>query len=425
MTRTFFIFLSGLFFAACLMTSGCGGKQPSEKKSSAQDSKKTANEILIGSLCDKTGPTSDVGKEYAYGIKEAVQYVNDTGGINGKKIKLIQTDYAYKISEAITTYKKYKQKKVVAILGWGTGDTEALSKFVKKDKIPYVSASYSGHLADTSKTPYNIFFSPDYSTQVRGLIQAWHDNVWKKKPEANKRKPRIAFMYHTKHPFSKSAIKAGKDHATLLGFEIGDDQNVSLKALEAKSQISALIGFKPDVLVHTNTVSSVASTIRDAFAKKLGADHLLKNWAFDETLPKIAQQASEGVYGVAPTAFFGMNADLMDKAQEYAKKMNPEMKIRTIRALQAWANVLGLAEALRRADKAGGLTGENILKKGFETMKDFKIGLGMAPVTFSAKDHRGMSEVKVYQIKGGKFNLFASVDLKKLHSDKWDKWLGW
>ena len=102
--------------------------------------------IKIGSLNDMTGATSDVGKDYALGIAEAIHYVNDTGGINGKKIKLYQFDYGYRIPEALTKYNLFKRLKCVAILGWGTGDTEALAPTITKDKIPYVSASYSGHL---------------------------------------------------------------------------------------------------------------------------------------------------------------------------------------------------------------------------------------------------------------------------------------
>ncbi|MFZ3047122.1 MAG: branched-chain amino acid ABC transporter substrate-binding protein, partial [Desulfatirhabdiaceae bacterium] len=36
--------------------------------------------INVGSLNDMTGATSDVGKDYAMGIAEAINYVNDTGG---------------------------------------------------------------------------------------------------------------------------------------------------------------------------------------------------------------------------------------------------------------------------------------------------------------------------------------------------------
>jgi branched-chain amino acid transport system substrate-binding protein len=63
-----------------------------------------AQEIKIGGLTDCTGATSDVGKDYALGLAEAFNYVNDTGGINGKKIKYTWFDYGYRIPEAITKY---------------------------------------------------------------------------------------------------------------------------------------------------------------------------------------------------------------------------------------------------------------------------------------------------------------------------------
>ncbi len=142
-----------------------------------------AEEIKVGAIMDITGATSDVGKDYAMGVREAIQYVNDQGGVNGKKIKLFLYDYGYRIPEAITTYKRLKNfDRVVATLGWGTGDTEALSPIINKDKMPYVSASYSAHLTDPKKTPYNLFFSADYSTNARAAITAWYDQIWKKDP---------------------------------------------------------------------------------------------------------------------------------------------------------------------------------------------------------------------------------------------------
>ena len=388
-----------------------------------------AADIRIGSLNDMTGATSDVGKDYALGIGEAIHYINDTGGINGKKIKLYQFDYGYRIPEALTKYNLFKRLKCIAVLGWGTGDTEALSPTVARDKMPYVSASYSGHLGNPGKTPYNLFFAPDYSTQARGLIYAWYENIWKKKhKDFGKRKPRLAFAYHIAVPFANASVPAGKDQAKILGFDIGPDQNVTLFAIDTKSQILGLKEFKPDVVYHSNTVMSVAATLRDAYALKLGADHLIQNWGFDENLIKIAGPAAEGAYGCAPWAFFGQDVELMDKVIEYAKKYNPGVSLekRTIHTLQAYASALGLAEALKRADKAGDLTGEGILRKGFETMNNYEIGLGMAPVTYTSTDHRPMSLVRVYKVKDGKFNLLTEVDMKKLYPDKWaNEWIGW
>ena len=61
-----------------------------------------AAQVRIGSLNDVTGATSDVGKDYALGISDAIHYVNDQGGVNGKQIKLYQFDYGYRIPEALT-----------------------------------------------------------------------------------------------------------------------------------------------------------------------------------------------------------------------------------------------------------------------------------------------------------------------------------
>jgi branched-chain amino acid transport system substrate-binding protein len=118
----------------------------------------------------------------------------------------------------------------------------------------------------------------------------------------------------------------------------------------------------------------------------------------------------------------------MDKVKEYAKKYIPGIPLekRTIHTIQAWANALGLAEALRRADKAGDLSGEGILKKGFETMKDLEIGLGLAPVSFTATDHRPQSKARIYEYRNGTFSMLDEVDLKAGWPEKWEKeWLGW
>ena len=388
-----------------------------------------AKKINVGALNDMTGATSDVGKDYALGIAEAMHYVNDNGGINGKKIKLYQFDYGYRVPEALTKYKLFKRLKCVAVLGWGTGDTEALSPTVTKDKMPYVSASYSGHLTDPKKTPYNLFFATDYSTNARAAITAWVDKKWPSHKDFGKRKPRFQCSYMFASPYCSAPIKAIKDQAKILGFEIGSDQDVSLFAIDTKSQVLAMKSFKPDLIWHGNTTMSVAATLRDSYALGLGAAHIVNNWGFDENLPRLAGKASEGVIGATVCAFFGeKNIPMMDNIVKYAKKYNPGVPVekRLVRTVQGWGAVMILWEALKRADKAGDLSGEGILKKGFETMKDFELGIGTAPVTFTADDHRVSGKVPIYEIKGGNFQLLKSVDLKGRWPQKWaNDWIGW
>jgi len=392
-----------------------------------------AAEVKIGGIMDTTGATSDVGKDYAIGMSDAYKYINSQGGVNGKEIKFTWFDYGYRIPEAITKYKMLKRIGNIVIMGWGTGDTEALSPTVNKDQLPYVSASYSAHLTDPKKTPYNLFFSSDYSTNARAAITAWFDKKWKAHPDFGKRKPRFACCYMFASPYSSAPIKAIKDQATMLGFEIGDDQDISLFALDTKSQIMALKTFKPDLLWHGNTTMSVSATIRDAYALGLGANHIVNNWGFDENLPRLAGEAAEGVMGATPCAFFGEKVKNMDLVVSSAEKYSPGVPLakRLNRTVQAWGDALITWEAMKRADKKGvDLTkagcGPGIMKEGFETVKDFDIGLGAAPISFTATDHRPATGCIVQEWKGGKFQVVENVDLKKRWPELWEtKWLGW
>jgi branched-chain amino acid transport system substrate-binding protein len=392
-----------------------------------------AEEIKVGAIMDITGATSDVGKDYALAVREAIQYVNDQGGVNGKPIKLFLYDYGYRIPEAITTYKRLKNfDRVIAVLGWGTGDTEALSPIINKDTMPYVSASYSAHLTDPKKTPYNLFFSADYSTNARACLTAWYEEVWKKDPMFRDRaakgdRPKFVCFYAFAVPYASAPIKAIKDQAQLLGFQVGDDQDVALTALDTKSQVLAAARFKPDVIWHGNTTMSVSTAIKDTFAQNLGAWHIINNWGFDENLPRLAGEAAKNTIGAAPCAFFGENVKLMDQVVAYAQKLNPGVpkEQRLIRSTQAWGAVMVLWEAMKRADKAGKLNGKGIMES-FETFKDLDIGLGAPPITFTPGDHRPTSIAQVYIYKDAKFQQLALIDMKQRWADKWAKdWLGW
>src|SRR5262245_33479189 len=126
------------------------------------------NVIKIGNLVDLTGPTSDQGKDIAQGRTDAAQYFNERGGVNGKKLELISVEYGFQPPRAVAAYKKFvEDDKVLMVLGYGTPDTEALRPYITKDKVPYISGSYSGHLTDPRQTPYNFPGGIDYTSQIR------------------------------------------------------------------------------------------------------------------------------------------------------------------------------------------------------------------------------------------------------------------
>jgi branched-chain amino acid transport system substrate-binding protein len=396
-----------------------------------------AGEIKVGSINDLTGATSDVGKDAALGVRECVTYVNDHGGINGKQIKLLLYDYGYRVPEAITIYKRFRDTdKIKLLLQWGTGDTEALSPTVNKDKMVTISDSLSGHLCDPKKTPYNFVYSTDYSTNARAALTAWYEGVWKKSDKWKKareagKKPKLVCFYMFSSPYCSAPIKAIKDQAKLLGIEVGKDQDVSLVALDAKSQVLAAKGENPTICWHGNTTMSVATTIKDAYALKLEADHIINNWGFDHNLLRMTGKAGEGVIGAAACAFLDMKVPFMDKVLQYCKKVNPGVPIekRDIRTVQGWLKVSLAVAGLTAADKKGKLDGPAI-KASLESLKDWypfntKDALGVGPYTITDKDHRPTSVASLYTIKDGKIQLFKKIDLKKQFPDKWQSWLGW
>jgi branched-chain amino acid transport system substrate-binding protein len=229
-------------------------------------------------------------------------------------------------------------------------------------------------------------------------------------------------------PFAAAPIKAIKDQAELFGFVTGPDLNVSLFAIDTRSHVQALKSFKPDVVWHGNTTMSVATTLRDAVAVQLKADHIVNNWGFDENLARLAGQAAEGVMGASVCAFYAEDAPMMDTVRQYGRKYNPGVPAnrRLVRTVQAWASVLALREALKRADINGGLTGENILKRGFETFNGYDIGLGGPPLTYTPVDHRIAGIVPIYEIRNGNIVLFSTIDLKSRWPGKWSNdWFGW
>jgi branched-chain amino acid transport system substrate-binding protein len=387
-----------------------------------------AEEIKVGAFNDLSAATADVGRDYALGIAEAIHYVNDEGGVNGNQIELYQYDYGYRVAEVHAKYKRFQRLGVAAVLGWHVVDTNALSASISRDKIPYLTADYSADLTNPSASPYHIFAATDNSSNARAALTAWFDDKWPLKEDYGTRRPRVQCVFMAESAELRASVRAIKDQAELFGFKIGPDLNLSIFATDAVDQVQAMKGFKPDFVWHGNTPLSVAATIRQAVASGLVTDHIVNTWAFDESLIRMAGKAADGVMGASVCAYYGEDVPLMDKIKLYGQRYNPGVPTarRLNRTTQAWANVLALREALIRADTSGELSGQNIMKKGFETFEAVDIGLGVPPLTFTAADHRASGEVNIYQIKSQKFVFMTRIDLKGRWPGKWaGEWFGW
>ena len=175
-------------------SSGQGGTQ-----GGAPEAKKEAGNITIGILADLTGATADVGRPYNEGMLGYVDNLNAAGGIRTRRVVALSEDYAYKVPNAEEKYKKYVQAGVVAIQGWGTGDSEALRGKVKGDELPFMSASYAEVLTDPKQSPYNFVVAPTYSDQMRVAL----DTIAAEQPDAQ------VAVFHHDSPFGNAPIGDG------------------------------------------------------------------------------------------------------------------------------------------------------------------------------------------------------------------------
>jgi branched-chain amino acid transport system substrate-binding protein len=142
----------------------------------------TDSEILIGSTQPFSGPASSystIGRCHAayFGM------LNEQGGINGRKIKLIQLDDAYTPPKTVEQTRKLVEQEKVAFIFAQLGTPTGMStrKYLNQRKIPDVFvASGATQFFDHANFPWVIGWQPSY--QIEGRIYAKY--ILQTKPEA-------------------------------------------------------------------------------------------------------------------------------------------------------------------------------------------------------------------------------------------------
>ena len=390
-----------------------------------------ADDIPIGHLADLTGATASVSKPYSAGVADALKYINAHGGVGGRQIKFDTTDYAYEMPRAVALYKKWtSDDKVVAIQGWGTGDTEALVSFVAKDEIPYFSASYSGHLTDpqgktsAKAAPYNFFYGPSYSDGCRALVD-WAADDWKKKKGAGKAK----FVHMgDNHPYPNAPMAACGAYAKEKGFDILNSIQYSLKPGDFKAQCLSLKESGANYAYLANTAGSTIALLKSCQTVGVNTQFMGNIWGMDEAGLKASGDAANGIVWVVAAATWNDDLPGMKLVREISKISDPTgSEARPVHYMRGVCSSFYMKEAMELAAKMpGGVTGANI-KKAMYVKKDWvPAGLGgvCLPSSWKDDDHRGTTKVMIYQasVKGTDTSIAKvfTTDIPRR-----PEWLGW
>ena len=354
-----------------------------------------ADVIKWGVLIDLSGPTSDWGKNQVKGQLDAMRWVNENGGINGKELQLIVIDDGYKVPRGVAGYNRLvDSEKVLGLYIQSTGTTMTLAKKIVADGVATIAASFIGVFQDPSKYPFSFYMSPSYNDMARIALK-WIRTTW----QDSSRKPKICYLYPD-NTYGRAILETSNDYAKKIGVEVGPDQVINWPTKDATVQLTNMSRYNPDYAYITSTAMNGAVILKNAKALGLSTKFISNIRNFEESLITLSGGAAEGTYGVHPIAPYGAPVPGMKKVVGSHEEWHPGEEGTNV-YVEGWVNILCVAEALKMADKAGNLTPAGI-RDAFEQFRNFETGGLAPPLTFTKEDHRGSMAAKIYEIKGGK-----------------------
>ena len=156
MRNGLFHFVTGSVLALALAT-------PQAYAQKKYDPGATDTEIKIGQTLPFSGPASayaSIGKTQA----AYFNMINDQGGVNGRKINLIQYDDSYSPPKAVEQVRKLVESDEVLFIFQmiGTPSNAAVQKYLNTKKVPQMfAATGASKFTDPKNFPWTLGFNPE------------------------------------------------------------------------------------------------------------------------------------------------------------------------------------------------------------------------------------------------------------------------
>ncbi|MDI6763256.1 MAG: ABC transporter substrate-binding protein [Thermodesulfobacteriota bacterium] len=348
--------------------------------------------LKVGALVPFTGRWGDSGRECARGLLDAGKWINQRGGIYGKKLEIILIDDSSQPAEFVAAFRKLNEAdRILLLYLYSTETGLALLPHINLQRIPTLTSSFPVHLADTSKTPYLFSITPTPLDLAKIAMKFISE-----RSDIKMRKPKVVFISFP-DPSGKYFLDEAKSHAKTLGLEIGPDIFISdISFLKPPSPVLApLKSYHPDFAYLNLTSKEAAAFLQEVRGMDLKTRWICNMRAFDETL-----SAFDGVLGVQPISPFGEDVPGMAEIKEAHQKWHP-YDSHTLSYVEGWVTVKVMAEALGRSLPEQGFSRERV-RMAFEGFKNYVVGGLLPPLNITAKDHRPSVESRIFIVKDGK-----------------------
>ncbi len=367
----------------------------------------TDTEIKVGQAVPFSGPVSayaTIGKAQAAYMK----MVNDRGGVNGRKINLIQYDDAYSPPKTVEQVRKLVESDEVLLTFQliGTPPNAAVQKYLNAKKVPQLFvATGASRFSDPKNYPWTIGFNPSYF--VEGRIYGRY--ILKNHPDA-----RIGVLYQNDD--------VGKEYLSGLRSGLGSKASgmiVSEASYETSdptinSQILKLRAAGATLLLSASTPKQAAQAIKKNFEIGWNPLHILdiNATSVGAVMKPAGLEASKGIistnYGKDPLDPQWKDDPGMQRYFAFMAAYYPEGDRNSNFNSYGYSTAQLLVHVLTQC--GDDLTRANVMKQA-TNLNDVSLDLLLPGITISTTpdDYRVNKQMQMMRFNGERWELFGPI----------------
>ena len=348
-------------------------------------------EVLIGSCSALEGPSHFLGTETVTGAKAFFDMINDAGGVDGRKLKLISYDDSYDPAKTEACFNRLIEQKVFA-LGFFVGTPTAVKylPLAESNKIPLVGL-FTG--AQTLYTPFHHWivnvrasYFDETREQVNGL---WGTLGYKK----------IGVIFPD-DPFGATVLEGVKAALKTHGAEPVATGSYQRQTSQVGGAIDSVRTANPEAVVVVGPANTVAPILKQSHAKGWKPLFLTVSFVGTDDLIQEAGSDAEGlvVTQVVPP-YYLTEYKTVALYRRTLSKYYPSAQPNFV-SLEGFVDAMVLVEGMKKAGKE--LTREGLVR-GIESLHELDMGLGAKlKLNYSSKEHKGFDSVIPTVIRGGR-----------------------